>query len=253
MHSERRESILDLLKHSSSLSVKKIAEGLNVSEMTVRRDLEKLEEEGIVQRSFGGATLVEGLFIEKATPLRAKNMPDAKRKIAMLANSLISDGDAVILEGGTTIYELSKLVSKKIITIITSSLQIAMNSGKGKAQVYITGGKLDYSYFKLSGVSAEQFYRNVNCKWAFVSAGGVSVKSGVSEYTQHDAALKKVILEQAEKKVLLADQSKFNKGMLFRSADIADFDIVITDEEPSKEYVDYMMDNNVKLLIPNKK
>lgn len=249
MFDKRREDILALLQESTVLPIKEISERLLVSEMTIRRDLEKMEREGIVQRSFGGVSLVKGIYIEKPIPVRAANMPQAKRRMAALASNMVEDGDAVFLDTGTTIYELSKRISKKRVHIATSSIQTSISASKGSAKVLLSGGEMDQTYQVLFGRTAENFYRTMYAKYAFVSAGGVSLLQGVTEYTEPGANLKRIMLEQAEKRVLIADHTKFDVIQLFKAVDIDFFHCVITDVTPGEAYLNFFSDHHIELLV----
>lgn len=249
MYDRRREYILELLQEHDTLAVREIAQRLHVSEMTVRRDLIKMEQEGSVYRSFGGVSFVKGLYIERPIAVRAADMPQEKRKMAMIAANMVEDGDSVFLDGGTTIYELSKYLAKKRIYIATSSIQTSMGASKGIATVYLSGGQVDKKYKILLGPSAQRFYRSINCKYAFVSAGGVSIDKGVTEYTEEGAALKRTMLEQAEIKVLIVDHTKFDVARLFKSADLRTFHFVITDQQPQQAYCTFFKENQIELII----
>ncbi|MDR1193048.1 MAG: DeoR/GlpR family DNA-binding transcription regulator [Peptococcaceae bacterium] len=248
MYDQRRDNILALLEEKTSLTVKDLSDLLAVSEMTVRRDLLKMEKEGIVQRSFGGVSQAKGLILEQAIPMRAANMPNAKRRMAALAAGLIDDGDSVALDTGTTISELAKCVAKKNIFVVTSSIHVAIAASQGAATVRLSGGELNKTLFTLFGPAAEEHYKSLNYKYAFVGAAGISLTEGVTEFKEDAAALKRAILGQARIKALLADHTKFGEAKLFRAEALSAFDILITDKTPSKEYLDYFQENNIRVI-----
>ena len=129
MYAKRREDILAMLKETSPLAVKELAERLLVSEMTVRRDLTQMEKEGLVKRSFGSASLsLEGVKPEflQSVMQRTIRAAEAKKRIAEAAAALVRDGDSVILDVGTTVYELAKLLCTTAVTIHTSSVPTAL-------------------------------------------------------------------------------------------------------------------------------
>ncbi len=248
MYDQRRENILNLLENKPSLTIKELSGTLEVSEMTVRRDLSKMEREGVVQRSFGGVSLSKGLLLEQAMPMRAANMPNAKRQIAALAASLVEDGDSVALDNGTSINELARCIAKKNIFIVTSSIHVAITASQGEAVVHLSGGELNKNLFTLFGPAAQDHYKGLNYKYAFVGAGGVSLMEGVTEFKEDAAALKQTMLRQARTKVLLADHTKFGEAKLFRAAALNTFDILITDKIPNRDYLDYFKKNDIKIM-----
>ena len=249
MYAKRRDDIMAMLKERAHLSVREIAERLLVSEMTIRRDLSQMEKEGIVKRSFGGASLSDGFKMEQSVALRATQSTEAKHQIAEAAAALVPNGAAVALDVGTTVYELATLLSSRAVTIHTSSLPTAICANGGVADVWVSGGRMEHSYEVLNGPSAENFYRNIYCDYAFVSAAAVSVKYGLTAYTEDDASLKRIMLSRARTRVLLADASKFNEVQQFRSCGLENLDIVITDSQPDESYLKFFQEHQIRLLV----
>lgn len=249
MYDKRREDIMAMLKETSPLSVREIADRLLVSEMTVRRDLTQMEKEGVVKRSFGSASLSEEVNIEQSIFQRAIKMSAAKRRIAQVANQMVQAGDSVILDVGTTIYELAKLLGDKQVTIATSSIPTALCANKGMADVRVSGGRMERTYEVLDGPAAESFYQNLYCKYVFISAAAVSLQYGLTAYTEDDASLKRVILSRGEKKVLLVDSSKFGIVQQFRVSGFENVDIVITDTRPGEAYVEFFTQRGIELIV----
>lgn len=249
MYEIRRAEILKYLKRNKNITVKALSEYLQVSEMTIRRDLSKLETEGIVKRIFGGVSIATDQIISQALPVRATNMPAAKRRMAKLAEKLVQDGDSVLLDSGTTILELSKLLIKKQIKIITSSLLIAENACNSSATIHVSGGILDSKYRTLIGNTAIKFYENINCTYAFVGCGGVSLDRGITEFTEEAAAQKQAMITHSRTGVLMVDNTKFETVQMFKAAMLEDIDIVITDEKPSSEYLKFFDRNGIELLV----
>ncbi len=245
----RRDKIMNFLKDQSSMTVRELADHLEVSEMTIRRDLSKMESDGVVKRYFGGVSCTTGTIAAQSIPLRAANMPAAKKKMAALANELVHDGDSVILDSGTTIYELAKLLGKKQLFIATSSLLVAENANSDTARIHLSGGKLDPKFKTLSGYYAENFYETINCDYAFVGAGGVSLKCGITEFTEDAAALKRKMLSRARVGILMVDSTKIDTIQTFRAVALEDIDIIITDCIPPSEYMDFFENKGIKILI----
>ena len=228
MYAKRRDDIMAMLKERAHLSVREIAERLLVSEMTIRRDLSQMEKEGIVKRSFGGASLSDGFKMEQSVALRATQSTEAKHQIAEAAAALVPNGAAVALDVGTTVYELAKLLSSRAVTIHTSSLPTAICANGGVADVWVSGGRMEHSYEVLNGPSAENFYRNIYCDYA---------------------SLKRIMLSRARTRVLLADASKFNEVQQFRSCGLENLDIVITDSQPDESYLKFFQEHQIRLLV----
>lgn len=252
MYAKRREDILAMLKETSPLAVKEIAERLLVSEMTVRRDLTQMEKEGLVKRTFGSASLSpEGVKPEflQSVMQRASRASEAKKRIAGAAATLVKDGDSVVLDVGTTVYELAKLLCSKAITIHTSSIPTALCANGGIADVRVSGGRMERSYEVLNGPAAESFYRNLYCDFVFISAASVSLEYGLTAYTEDDAALKRIMLTRGRTRVLLADSGKFDSIQQYRACGLENVDIVITDVCPEQNYMDFFASHGIRVMV----
>lgn len=252
MYAKRREDILAMLKETSPLAVKEIAERLLVSEMTVRRDLTQMEKEGLVKRSFGSASLLpEGVKPELMQSLlqRSSRSSEAKRNMAAAAAALVRDGDSVILDVGTTVYEVAKLLCNKAVTIHTSSVPTALCANGGIAEVRLSGGRMERSYEVLNGPAAERFYESLYCDFVFVSAASVSLEYGLTAYTEDDAALKSIMLERGRTRVLLADSGKFDLVQQYRACGLEKMDVVITDTCPAQKYRDFLENRGIRLIV----
>ena len=249
MYAKRREDIMAMLKEASPLSVREIADRLLVSEMTVRRDLTQMEKEGVIKRSFGAASLSESSKLEQSVFQRVAKSSEAKRSIAATAAGLVEDGDSVILDVGTTVYELAKLLSSRPVTIHTSSIPTALCANGGAADVRVSGGRMERSYEVLNGPAAESFYQNIYCDYVFVSAAAVSKKYGLTAYTEDDASLKKIMLARGRKRILLADAAKFDEVQQYCAGRLEDIDVVITDSRPSEDYMTFFSRNQIRVIV----
>lgn len=252
MYAKRREDILAMLKETSPRTVKEIAECLLVSEMTIRRDLTQMEKEGLVKRSFGSASLsaedVKPEFLQ-AIMQRASRASEAKKRIATAAAALVQDGDSMILDVGTTVYEVAKLVCGKAVTIHTSSIPTALCANGGAADVRVSGGRMERTYEVLNGPAAESFYQNLYCDFVFISAASVSLTYGLTAYTEDDAALKRIMLTRGKTCVLLADSGKFDSVQQYRACGMENVDVVITDVRPSEEYMEFFARNGIRVIV----
>ncbi len=249
MYEKRRELVLDFLNEHPVCTVKEVAEKIQVSKMTVRRDLERLENEGVVRRSFGEVSLVKGLHTVRVAKIRAENMVTEKKAIAKAAFGLVPENCTVFMDAGSTVGELTRLLAKKHVVIATACVQTALMAINKKASVFLSGGQLDReSCYNLEGITAEHFFLKMNADFAFVSAGGVDIESGVSEFTQSNANLKSVMLERAKTKVLLADSSKYGVSKAFEACALSSFDIVITDKQINEVYVKWFAQKGIQLM-----
>ncbi len=236
----RQQVILELLERDGFVSVANLSFRLQVSEMTVRRDLQRLEEKLLIQRVHGGAMAINKCIQEPQFDLRASSSLEAKQTIARLASSLVKEGTTIALDSGTTALALvQSLTDYQGLTIITINLRV-MNFclNYSNLQVIVPGGVLRPGEGSLIGNYTLDFLKNIHVDQFFMGIGGIDSKAGVTEYNAEDAAVKKILVDNSHQVIALADYSKFNKITFAKICDLELLDIVITDgkvPEPLRE------------------
>ena len=201
---ERKNEILDKLRAEQRVLVSDLAEYYNVTEETIRRDLDKLEKEGYATKTYGGAILGNSTKTDLSYTIRNKTNVDAKNQIAALASRLIEDGDHLMLDDSST----SLYLAKKL--------------------------------------------RRYHVDTAVMSCKGIDLKAGVTDSSEFHAQTKQSMLRCAKKKILILDSSKIDKVSFIDIAPLDAFDIVVTNTAPSKPWLDFFADHNVKCLYPGK-
>ncbi|AKL94390.1 transcriptional regulator, DeoR family [Clostridium aceticum] len=246
---ERRKIITDHLKEHGKVIVEDLAEVLSVSTMTIRRDLQILEEEDIVTRTYGGAVLKEPLIKEVPYKDKATTNISIKRKLALYASSLVHEGYTVILDAGTTNMEIAKqLVNKKDIKIVTNDVMIAaFLYPYENIEVYCCGGCIQKSTGAVIGSNARDFFKDVLADIIFIGANAVDLKSGITTPTLDKAKLKKQMLQAGEEKVLVCDSSKFGKKSFAKVCSLEELDLIITDTDLELEAVDVLKTKKVAI------
>lgn len=232
---ERKQKIIDLLHQDKRVLVSELSRMFEVTEETIRRDLEKLEKEGIVNRTYGGAMLV--LHTNEDLPYTTRNTlnVEVKRQIALKAMDLIHDGDTLMVDPSSTCFEFLKtLPPKNNVTVITNSVSVLQEFAGAGLQVISTGGTLRGRSLSLVGPTAEQTVQKYNADTAIISCKGMSLAKGVSDSNEPECELKKHMLRHAGKVILLADHTKFDKTAFVKLADWEQIDYLITDRRPSK-------------------
>lgn len=234
---ERRDRILSMLVSSGYLNANQLADEFNVDSSTVRRDLIFLEKAGRIIRTHGGVLPVlstEG----QDTPYSIRKSRHHEQKVAIgkYAASLISDGDSVILDNGSTVYELAvHLISKKDLTVITNDLNIAMLLCQYPTiNLNVTGGVVAGNSFTLVGPDATRKFGEVYADWAFMGAEGVHAEAGITNVNAIEIPTKKAILNAARTKVILADSSKIGYRALSHVCGLDTVDMVITDKKKNE-------------------
>ena len=229
---QRRYEIYEKLKKDKTVQVNELAKVYAVSLMTIRRDLDMLENQGLATKSYGGATLNESISTEPAFEIKEGISQSDKKEIAIFASTLIHDKDSIYLDCGTTCLELFKRIHHKKITIFTNFWKILQYVDRNtKAKIIMAPGTYNPITQAALSESTIQFFQNYYIDKAFISVLGIDLDYGVSIPSMSDALVKKAILASSNKKICMADHIKFNKKYMSKIANIDDFDMIITDDK----------------------
>ncbi|MGG4441706.1 DeoR/GlpR family DNA-binding transcription regulator [Brevibacillus fortis] len=228
---ERHNKILEQLKSEQSVTVSQLSLALDVSEVTIRKDLIKLENDGLLTRIHGGATITNFLPLERSFTEKLAERSEEKQAIAYQALSHIQPGDTVILGAGTTMMELAKLLrGMNDLTVVTNAVNIAMElNSQGKHHVILIGGEMRHKSFALVGSVAAENLRGLSVFKCFIGADGVHPENGLTTLNLAEAQINQVMMERARKVYVLADHSKFGETHLAKFAGLSDVDRIITD------------------------
>jgi len=229
---ERRRAILDLLEQRGRITVKELSDEMQVSEVTIRQDLRALQDQGLLERTYGGAVLSGGSagLKELSFHLRQIKMSAQKSAIAAQAAALLHDGSSIALDSSTTVYALLPYLKKfNNLTIVTNSLMVAqgfLDNDDRQARVLLTGGRLRRD--SISVVGMPESLPDVNLNLCFFSARGLVENIGASEIDPDEAALKQAMLARCVHGVLLMDGSKWGKVAPFTIAPTSRLQHIIT-------------------------
>ena len=203
-----------------------------MSKMTIRRDLELLEREGLLRRMHGGATTAAPRGYEPPYALRRGVELDAKQAIARSAAALVGEGDSVIVDGGTTGLEIARALRDHVkLTVCTTSLRIAAElADEARIRLMIVGGTIRPGERSLSGELAESAFANLRFDALLLTASGVSVADGVTEWNPDDARVKRAALASARRVIVVADATKLGHTAFAKVCDIDRVDVLVTDE-----------------------
>ncbi|MBU5676615.1 DeoR/GlpR family DNA-binding transcription regulator [Alkaliphilus sp. MSJ-5] len=252
LQAERRNHIIELLNRDGKVVIEDLARILEVSEMTIRRDLQHLEEHKLITRTHGGAVLHNLLTKEIPYTKKAEQNIEEKQRIGMYASSLVKEGDIIILDAGTTNMEIAKgIVDIKNLKIITNDLMIgAFLSKYDGIEVYCTGGIIQRDTGACLGNTTIEFLQNINADIAFVGASAIDIQKGITTPTMDKAQWKKEIIKCAERAILVADSLKFGKVSFAKICSLSRLDLIITDtgidDEIRQEFKN--LDVEVKLV-----
>ncbi|MDG2955805.1 DeoR/GlpR family DNA-binding transcription regulator [Bisgaard Taxon 10/6] len=248
MPNDRHETIMLYLKSHNIATVEQLVKVTNSSPATIRRDLIKLDEKGSIIRTHGGVALNQFIPFQPTTNEKQSRQIIEKERIADYAVSLITAGDSVVLDAGTTTLCIAKKITHLPLRVITTDLHIALLLSEYKQiEVTMTGGRIDSSSQSCIGNQSISFLQNVNPDFTFVSCNSWSLEKGITAPTEEKAALKKSLLHNATRRILVADSSKYGKFSLFCAAKLGELTDIITDRALSSETVNQLRQADIRL------
>lgn len=229
---ERQAMIVELVQQKGSAQVDELAKELKVSPMTIRRDLVKLQENNVIERCHGGAVAKQEVtYADKQTSHKKE-----KELLAKICFPLVSEGDTVFLDAGTTTYEIAKLIKDmRGILIVTNDLEIAQLLKKSEAELFICGGSIQKETGSMFGRYATQMLADFKFDVGFFGAASINDDFEVTTPTFDKMWLKRYTPMQCEKSYLVVDRSKFGQQAMTRINHLGDYTGVITDREFTSE------------------
>ncbi len=229
---DRRTAILEVLNRRNAASIRELAALVYASEASVRRDVAALEEKGMVRRVYGGVLLSRCENTVVPLAMRDGEHSAQKEKLARQASALVEDGDTILLDASSTVRRMVKyLAGKKNLTIITNNHRIPGELGACDARVYCTGGEYVRENHAFAGPAAEAFVRSIWADKLFFSSQGVTREGEISDFSERETSLRRVMLERAGQKICLVDASKIGRQCVFQLCGREQVDIFVCDCE----------------------
>ncbi|MCC7371509.1 MAG: DeoR/GlpR transcriptional regulator [Chloroflexi bacterium] len=229
---DRRGRIVDLVRQRGTVLVSELAEQFGVSAVTIRTDLEQLEQDGFLLRDRGGAVAPEQRSGLIAFEQRKSLAQDAKARIGRAAAGLVSPGDTIILDAGTTTVQMTPyLRTLGPLTVITNALNVAMEfRGVPDVRVVLLGGSLNFDTLSTHGILAEQGLDAVVVQKLFLGAQSVELQAGVTETSPEIARVKRAMVHAARQVILLADAQKWSRTGFIKVTPLSSIQTVVTDD-----------------------
>lgn len=237
---ERKNEILERLQKEKKVVVSELSKFYGVTEETIRRDLEKLEKDGYVIKSYGGAVLNENINIDMPFNIRKNTNVVGKQKIADIVNSMIKDGERIILDSSSTAVFIAKALKeeKKNLTVITNSIEIIIELFDTQDwRVLSTGGLAMEGSFALVGPQTDSMLRSYHVDKTIISCKGLDMENGITDSNELHARNKKTMLERADCSILAVDSSKFGHTAFTSIGGLENISMIITDEEPEEKWL----------------
>lgn len=248
---ERRQEIVLLTEQTGTVSVKQLAQTFDTSTVTIRNDLNELNRLGLLVRSRGGAVSSNRLTQELSIKEKHTKNHAIKQKLGLAVAALIQDGDAIILDSGSTTEAVAQgLISKKQLTVMTNGLNIASKLAQSEhCELFITGGRLRKKSMSFYGPQAEEQLKYFNFDKVILGVDGIDINRGVSTHYEPEAQFNRAMCEHAGKIIVVTDSSKFGKCSLHSIVTLEQIDILVTDSNIPQEFYNALTQLNIAVHI----
>lgn len=248
---ERHEIILNELKDKGKVNVQDLSNTLDVSEVTIRKDLRILEEKGLLFRTHGGATQTNPYTSDRPVSEKEKIQAGEKNAIAKEAVKLIGDNDSIILASGTTILAVARRIqADRRLNVITSALNVSLElSQHENVEILQLGGQLRPSSTSVVGSYAEQFLEGITCGILFLGVDGIDLDHGLTTSNIMEASLNQKFIEVAQYTVVVADHTKFGKRGFSRICGLEKIQHIITDSSTSSDTIEKLEEAGIQVTV----
>jgi len=249
---ERRNLILQKLHEEKRVVVSELSQIFGVSEETIRRDLDKLERDGIATKSYGGAVINEDFNIDLPFNIRKNQNISGKHRMAEIAASMIKAGDHIFLDASSTAVFIARaLKEKERLTVLTNSVEVLLElSDMAGWNIISTGGTMQEGFLAFFGSRTEEIIRSYYLDKVFCSCKALDMNHGIMESRDIIASAKKSMLCSGKKRILAADHTKFDQKAFAVCGSLRDIDTIITDEKPPQEWLAKFDEAGVECLYP---
>ena len=251
----RQERVRDLVDDQGFVRVRELSERFGVSTVTVRNDLQTMEEQGFVRRVHGGAMSFRATGVERTFEEVAADLAGEKAAIARAAAQLVHDGEAVMIDVGTTTTALARaLVARtelRDVTVFTNGLNIALEleAAAPRITVVVTGGTLRPKQHSLVNPMATELFSNMHASTAFLGCNGIDLRAGATNVNLPEAEVKKAMVAAARRRVVVADSSKVGVVALAPFCPIDRIDVLVTDPSADDALVGEMRARGVDVVL----
>ena len=248
---DRVFQILDLIRAKQKVSVSELSAKFGVTGETIRRDLERLEREGYVARTYGGAVLIQQPPGHVNYTERAVQNVEAKIEMGELTASILPSSGAIGCDASTTVLSMIPYIKDNPgITLLTNSIRILNDFMYDKIRIISTGGNLRSRTQSLQGEAVSRSMEDYFLDVCVLSCRSLELENGIYEGDEEEAYFKNIMVEHSRRVIIVADHTKFNKTSLIRTLPYEKVDVLVTDRKPSDEWINRLEAQNVRVLYP---
>ncbi|MEA5048007.1 MAG: DeoR/GlpR family DNA-binding transcription regulator [Eubacteriales bacterium] len=227
----RRKKILEVLRRDGQVRVSQLSDTLGATVVTIRNDLDALEQDGYLERTQGGAIQTMKNYYNLEFQRRKQEHMELKKAIASAAARLVRDGDTLFINSGTTTYFTAvELKQRKNLNVVTNSISVAVElGGLPTFRVILLGGDISAQYSFTYGEDVKEQISRYRANWAILSVDGVNPGTGVTTYHAEESVIDRIMMERAEKALVVADSTKLGRESFSRISALSSGTILITD------------------------
>jgi DeoR/GlpR family transcriptional regulator of sugar metabolism len=248
---QRRNSIIFMAEQNGTVEIKSLSEHFNVSQRTIRRDIEKLEQQGLLCQIQGGALWL-GSNPKFDRNLASKTLMSAEKfRIAEYVSKTVKDEETVILDSGSTTLQIAKYISdKKNLVVVTNSIDIAsVLCNSEEIITLMPGGIIRRSTRSLVGPKTVEFFKNIWADRLFLGINGISVRWGLTNSNPYETSVKKAMINSAKEVIVVTDRSKIGNNSMESFASLGEIDCLITDNQADESQLRAIQEAGVRIIV----
>ncbi|GAB6121059.1 DeoR/GlpR family DNA-binding transcription regulator [Dysgonomonas termitidis] len=248
---KRHKFILEQLKHDGYVKVQELSEKLEVSEVTIRKDLKYLESKKMLYRNHGSASSLSSIIADKHIDVKEKMQMEEKTRIAKAANSLLEPNDKIIIASGTTLLTLANEINvDHNITVITSSVKVSLTlCYNPNIEIVQLGGNMRKNSVSVIGHYAENILESLSCNKLFLGVDGIDLDYGLTTSDMSEARINQQMIDAAQKIIILTDSSKFGKRGFCKICDLNKIHHIITDTNAPAHIIDMLRERDIMVTL----
>lgn len=248
---ERRQHILSLLQRDGRVLVSELSESLDISPITIRKDLDQLEAQGLVQRTHGGALSPQSsMMLDPSLKEKQHHQEKEKQRIALAAAKLVSEDQCILLDSGTTTTLVARALREFArLTIVTNAVNIAQELGDTNFEIILTGGTLRKNSFSLVGPMAEDMLAQIHADILFLAVDGFDPKIGVMTPNVLESRVNRAMVKASRKVVVVCDSTKFERASMALIIPPHAVHTVITDSQISEASANHLRNAGIELIL----
>lgn len=237
---ERQQKIMEIVRKQQVVKYVELKEALQVSIETLRRDIQILVQQGLVEKFYGGIREVEQSLTETLIEQRMISQLEEKIAIARECATFIQEGDCIFLDSGSSTFQIAKFIrNMKNITVITNSLPIVLELLHTSVEIILMGGKVRHSEKSIVAYDFLLQYDQLNISKAFICTSGISLKNGLSDFSFEEVVTRRNIVHSAQTIYVVADYTKFERDVAIKICSLSDVDYFITDAHLNDNIFDH--------------